>query len=359
LSCESCISIVASLLLTPTSTHGDSWATKTLAGVTLAAFTGILAFFAIKIWLLAKRSKETEGDVSLLYEDKKTWIKYSLFYDSYKKNYWWAFLPLIIYMFTKGVVLAATDGHGMPQTIAQLVIEGLMLIFLLFSRPYERRSGNIINIVIQVVRALSVICILVFVERKLPHSLIPVYLAAYKYFPELGIAQTTQTITGVVLIAVQAFLTGILAILLIVNAFIICCRVNPHRKRRKEAEKLNRDLDNLTPLDARNSLLKGPANRVSANSWNSEEPKYPLLLGKGDAIPDRFVPRPPYPFRDRGVTPLQDMRSARILESREGLVEGAAPLAGGPSGSPNRSPLRSRERVPSIPGYAGYRGLGY
>ena len=54
-----------------------------------------------------------------------------------------------------------------------------------------------INIFIQVVRALSVICILVFVE-------------------ELGISQTTQTVTGVVLIAVQSVLTGALAILIAV-----------------------------------------------------------------------------------------------------------------------------------------------
>ena len=52
---------------------------------------------------------------------------------------------------------------------------------------------------------------------------------------KLGIAQTTKTITGVVLIAVQTSLTAILAILIAVNAIITCCKENPHRKRRKEA----------------------------------------------------------------------------------------------------------------------------
>jgi NADH:ubiquinone oxidoreductase subunit 2 (subunit N) len=112
-------------------------------------------------------------------------------------------------------VLAAADGHGMVQTIAQLVVEAIMLCLLLWSRPYERRSSNFINICIQVVRVLSVVCILVFVE-------------------EFGIAQTTQTVTGVVLIALQSALTGILAILIAWNAIIACCKENPHRKRRKE-----------------------------------------------------------------------------------------------------------------------------
>jgi hypothetical protein len=70
------------------------------------------------------------------------------------------------------------------------------------------------------VRALSVACILVFVE-------------------ELGIAQTTQTVTGVVLIAVQSVLTGVLGILIAVNAIIMCCKENPHRKRRKDTGKFS------------------------------------------------------------------------------------------------------------------------
>jgi len=94
-----------------------------------------------------------------------------------------------------------------------------VLGLLLWSRPFERKSGNVINIFIQVVRVLSVVCILVFVE-------------------ELGIAQTTQTVTGLVLIVVQSVLTGLLAILIAVNAIILCCRENPHRKRRKELGKL-------------------------------------------------------------------------------------------------------------------------
>lgn len=106
-------------------THGDSWAAKTLAGVTLAIFTGILGFFTFKIWKAARDLKAMEGDVSGLYDKKDFWLKYSLFYDNYKKDFWWIFIPAIIYMAAKGGVLAAADGHGLSQTIAQLVIECL------------------------------------------------------------------------------------------------------------------------------------------------------------------------------------------------------------------------------------------
>jgi len=66
-----------------------------------------------------------EGDVSGLYDNKDFWIKYSLFYDCYKKDFWWLFIPTIIYMFAKGCVLAAADGHGLTQTVGQLIIECL------------------------------------------------------------------------------------------------------------------------------------------------------------------------------------------------------------------------------------------
>jgi hypothetical protein len=218
--------------------NGDSWGAKTLAGITLAAFTGVLAFFTWKIWSIAHKYKKLDGDSSALYDNKEVWRKYAMFYENYKKSYWWIFVPAIVYAFARGCVIAGADGHGLVQAAGQLIVEALLLIVLLWSRPYSLRSGNVINIIIQVVRVLSVVCILVFVE-------------------ELGMTQTTKTVTGLVLVVVQAVLTGVLAILIAVNAIIICCKENPHRKKRKEAEKA-RDLDNLTPLDARNSLLMDP-----------------------------------------------------------------------------------------------------
>ena len=197
-------------------TNGDSWAAKLLAGVTLGIFTFLLGFFTFRIWQLAQRFKKVEGDTSALFEDKETWRKYSLFYDNYKRGYWWLFMPAIVYMFAKGCVIAGGNGHGLTQTAGQLIVESLMLILVLWCRPFVSASGNWINIFIQVVRVLSVICILVFVE-------------------ELGISQSTKTITGVILVAVQSGLTGLLAILIAVNAIIVCVRENPHRKQRKEA----------------------------------------------------------------------------------------------------------------------------
>ncbi|RAL63390.1 hypothetical protein DID88_003814 [Monilinia fructigena] len=71
--------------------------------------------------------KERDGDVSGLYEKKDNWLKYSMFYENYKEGLLVLFVPAIIYMFAKGCVLAAGDGHGLTQTVAQLIIEAAML----------------------------------------------------------------------------------------------------------------------------------------------------------------------------------------------------------------------------------------
>ncbi|PGH19069.1 hypothetical protein AJ79_00103 [Helicocarpus griseus UAMH5409] len=262
-------------------TRGDSWAAKLLAGVTLALFTGTLGYFTFRIWSVARRYKKVEGTAAALYEDHETWRKYSHFYDNYKKGYWWIFVPTIIYMLVRGCIIAGGDGHGLFQTGAQLAVEAIMLILLLWSRPYEAKSGQWINISIQVVRVLSVVCILVFVQ-------------------ELGISKTTQTVTGVALVAVQSALTGILAILIAVNAIILCCRKNPHKaRRRKDPETMDRDLDNLTPLDARNSLLEGSplppqrylsTRRGEMGMFNRTTPYEPYMDSPAEKHASRHMP---------------------------------------------------------------------
>lgn len=198
---------------------GDSWAAKLLAGITLGAFTALLVGFSVVIFRKAHASRQASGSVDSLFSDKEVWQRYSLFYESYKMPCFWLFVPSIVYLFAKSCVIAGASGHGLAQTAGQLVIETVFFALLLVLRPYARRSGNIVNIVIQAVRVVSVVCILTFVEV-------------------LGVSQTTKTVTGLVLVIMQSVLTAVLAILIAVNAISGLVRMNPHRRRRKEAERL-------------------------------------------------------------------------------------------------------------------------
>ncbi|KAF4976298.1 hypothetical protein FZEAL_7014 [Fusarium zealandicum] len=311
-------------------TQGDSWAAKTLAGVTLAVFTAILGFFTWRIFSTVRKLKGSEGNTNALYQDKEIWVKYSLFYESYKKEYWWIFIPTIVYLFAKGCTLAVGDGNGLPQTIAQLVVESIMLCLLVWARPFERKSGNIIGIAIQTVRVMSVACILIFVH-------------------ELAIPQDSKTIAGVVLIAVQSALTGLLVILIIWNAINVLVKENPHRKRRKEMEKAQRDGDALTPLDARNSLLLDRKDKNSISMFNMSGP----VQEKGprrSMSPDRFG------AAEEGSRPINNLSSSPPFDRNltradhndsHNLIHSAAPVGWA-------------QREPSPPGIgrydAGYGG---
>ncbi|OOQ86569.1 DUF907 domain protein [Penicillium brasilianum] len=287
--------------------NGDSWAAKVLAAVTLSVFTALLAFFAWRIIYLARKYKKAEGDTTGLYENKETWRKYSLFYDNYKKDLWWLFIPVIVYALAKGCIIAGAEGHGMVQTIGQLAIECCMLALLLWNRPYATKSSMGINMTIQVVRVLSVACVLVFVE-------------------ELGLSQTTKTVTGIVLIVVQSTLSGVLAILIAINAIIVCIRENPHAKKLREAENANKDLDDLTPLDARESLLidhppKRDFTEMSKFNFNAPYEAYrdhPINRSNSNGSNDRLV------YADYGVahgrSHSHDSRSS--LEGRKPTAPG-------------------------------------
>ncbi|KAJ5214811.1 hypothetical protein N7468_010490 [Penicillium chermesinum] len=293
--------------------NGDSWAAKLLAGVTLVVFTGVLAFFAWRIIHIARKYKKAEGDTSSLYENKETWRKYSLFYDNTKTDFWWLFVPLIVYMLAKGCIIAGAQGHGMAQTIAQLVCESLLLILLLWGRPYARKSTMGINMTIQIVRVLSVVCVLVFID-------------------ELGLSQTTKTVTGVVLIVIQSVLTAVLAILIAVNAMISLFRENIHKKRRREAEKAN-GLDDLTPLDARESLLIDHPQRkdyTEMSNFNFTGPYEPYHDHPADR-PDSAGSHKGLVYADYGVAhshnPSDDYRDDD--RSRSPSLEGRRPTVPG------------------------------
>jgi hypothetical protein len=327
-------------------TNGDSWAAKVLAGVTWAIFTCILGFFAFTIWHKANKYKKMDGDASMLYEHKETWVRYAFLYENFKKGYWWLFIPTIAYAFVKNALIAGANGHGLVQTIGQIAVECLMLILLVWARPYSMKSGNVINITIQVVRVLSVICVLVFVE-------------------ELGISQTTKTVTGLVLIVVQSVLTGVLAILIAVNAIITCVRANPHRQRRKEAGKfgsddlcktvtnnlqekahLHRDLDDLTPLDARNSLLMDPTQLTEykgAGSQVSEYKKAPLVSPSLNSTTKSKIAYDPLSKRSDGLYGARPGFSRD--ESQQNLVSGAASMG---SRDRSNSPATREPRLPEI-----------
>jgi len=143
----------------------DSWAATLLAAVTLAVFTAVITWFAIRIFYLAAKARKLEGGVDELYEHKPWLRKYGFFYDQYKSRFWWFFVPILLYSLIRAFIIVFGNGHGMAQAIGILVTEGIFLALLFWRRPYDGRGANVINAMISITRVLSMICILIFVEE--------------------------------------------------------------------------------------------------------------------------------------------------------------------------------------------------
>jgi len=144
---------------------GDSWAADLLAAVTLATFTGVIAFFTIRIFYLASKARKLESGLNELYEHEPWARKYGFFYDSFKSNLWWFFIPILLMALIRALFIVFANGHGLAQAVGIIVSEGIFLIVLFIHRPYHGRGTNVINAMIAVVRVLSMICLLIFVDE--------------------------------------------------------------------------------------------------------------------------------------------------------------------------------------------------
>jgi Transient receptor potential (TRP) ion channel len=144
---------------------GDSWAAAVIAGITLGLFTGILIFFTVRIFYLASKARKLDGGLDELYEHEPWMRKYGYFYDQFKSRLFWFFVPILILSLVRSVFLVFGAGSGMVQAIGILAAEGIFLFVLFWRRPYDGRGANVVNALIAVVRVLSIVCILIFVQE--------------------------------------------------------------------------------------------------------------------------------------------------------------------------------------------------
>ncbi|KAK9318960.1 hypothetical protein V1517DRAFT_334071 [Lipomyces orientalis] len=190
---------------------GDSWASLLLATITLGIFTAVIGGFTLRIFWIARKARRASGIEELF--EYKPWIRrYGLFYGQFKTNCWWFFVMITMEASGRSIFIALGDGHGLVQVVGQLTLEVIFILVLFTIRPFNKRSGNVINAVITIVRIASLACVLVFVE-------------------ELGVEAETTTIVGVVLIVIQAVLTALLAVLILIQAIIGIFQKNTRSKR--------------------------------------------------------------------------------------------------------------------------------
>ncbi|GMM37649.1 hypothetical protein DASC09_049740 [Saccharomycopsis crataegensis] len=216
----------------------DSWATILLAALTFSIFTFILMAFALRIWYLAyiaskkqaaadeeeqvngRRFSTLSGAHSLFHH--KPWIsRYGVFYDEFKVDFWWVFMIIFLAVFGRNAFIALGVGHPLIQIFGQLAIDVVLCVFFCIYTPFNTKMGNGLNIIIQVVRIVSLILTFLFTDV-------------------VSMSRIKSTVVGFVLIALQSSLTVILVLLILANA----CKgmLNTHWQNTKQKRRDKRAL---------------------------------------------------------------------------------------------------------------------
>lgn len=245
---------------------GDSWGTRLLAGLVFAITTLVLLCFTIRIVWIAHIASKEKGGLEYLFKHKPWIRKYGLFYDQFKVKYWWCFIPSLLAVFGRNAFIALGYGDGLVQIIGQMVIDVLLVLLYIICMPFNTKMGNGINIAIQVVRLISLALLLTFAVQ-------------------FNLNQIAATGIGMALLVIQAIMTILLIVLIMINAgvgiFRMTCggrrkkqkakKLEEERKRQQEAEgSLDSDSTRRVPSILEYENEKSPFTNVTRPSFNSQ-----------------------------------------------------------------------------------------
>lgn len=146
-------------------TQVDSPAEVVLAIFFFFGMTGTLAWAAMKVIRIAKRSVTMHKNPAyILYSDPSALNKWGFLYVQFRATAYYFILPVLVYTVVKGMFTAFGQNSGTLQAIALVLIEAIALIGASVIRPWMDKSTNTFNISICAVNFLNAIFLLVFTD---------------------------------------------------------------------------------------------------------------------------------------------------------------------------------------------------
>lgn len=144
-------------------TQHDSSAEIVVAAFILASIIGALVWAAVKIILLMRKSTAMHRNPAyVLYSDATCLNRWGFLYVQYRATAASFVLVMIGYLFVKALFISLGQSVPIVQTVALLVIEGLMLIGVSIVRPWMDKRTNTYNIAIAAVNFLNAFFLLFF-----------------------------------------------------------------------------------------------------------------------------------------------------------------------------------------------------
>ncbi|KAL2835211.1 hypothetical protein BDW59DRAFT_168466 [Aspergillus cavernicola] len=144
-------------------TRNDSPAEVVLAVIMLISILAALGWASFKVINLAKRSIVLHKNPAyILYSDPTCLNKWGFLYVQYRATAYYFVIPVLGYLFVKGMFIGLSQPAPVVQTVAYVIIEAAMLIAVSVLRPWMDKKTNIYNIAIAAVTFLNAIFLLFF-----------------------------------------------------------------------------------------------------------------------------------------------------------------------------------------------------
>ena len=141
----------------------DSAAEVVLAVFMFLAMTGTLAWAAVKVILLAKRSVSMHKNPAyILYSDPTALNKWGFLYVQYRATAYYCIVPVLIYTVIKAMFIGFAQKASVVQAIAFVILEAAILVGASVQRPWMDKKTNIYNIIIVSINFLNSIFLLFY-----------------------------------------------------------------------------------------------------------------------------------------------------------------------------------------------------
>ncbi|KAI1002844.1 Flavin carrier protein 2 [Podosphaera aphanis] len=292
-------------------TQADSPAEVILAIFFFFGMTGTLAWAATKVIRIAKRSVEMHKNPAyILYSDPAALNKWGFLYIQFRATAYYFILPTLAYIVIKGMFIAFGQNAATTQTVALLLIEGVVLIGASVIRPWMDKSTNSFNVAIAAVNFLNAIFLLVFTD----------------IFGQPGIV---TGVMGVIFFIYNAVFSLVLLILVLIATVYAFFRKNPDSRYQPmsddRASFIKSQTQLTTELDALGVTARGDKAGFKHNldldddneSWSGESIRNPAHqpLPPSTPVSQHNYPESPNPSLDRVVPEHPSQTQTQTLYS--------------------------------------------
>lgn len=326
----------------------DSAAEVLLAVIMLVSVIASLAWAAFKVIILAKRSITMHKNPAyILYSDPTCLNKWGFLYVQYRATAYYFVIPVLAYIFVKGMFLGLSQPAPIVQTVAFVIIEAAMLIGVSVIRPWMDKKTNAYNITIYALNFLNAIFLLFFAG----------------VFNQPGLVTGVMGVVFFVYNAVFALVLLILVLIASIYAIVSKdpdTRYQPMRDDRGSFIKSQTQL--TTELDALGATARGDTKGTTYNSSPFEDDHESFSSGNGASVSRNNLDAPmASPHSASGGVPASPVDpSVPLFPSDNAPGRGPPPYGGMRSPSPvprgyNASPFQRQQNSAS----PWQRGAGY